>query len=255
MKPHSRALRPGSAVTADRSAPAQLALELRLDSFADFESFEDEGNAVAVAHLRAVAAGEATATAWLHGAPSSGKSHLLQATCRAAAANGSRAMYLALGAEPALPAGVLQGLEALDLIAIDDAERVAGHVEWDEALFALWNGIASSGASLLLASRRSPRDAGFALPDLASRACACFVYRIVPLDEAGRLHALLKHARQHGLELDAQAAGYLLQRIRRDMREVCAWLERLDRMALAEQRRVTIPLIRQALLDPDAAEG
>lgn len=239
-------------MTTDRGSPTQLALELRLDTFAEFETFLADDNVVAVAHLRAIAGGESTGTAWLYGAPSSGKTHLLQATCRAAAAKGRGAMFLALGAEPDLSAEVLHGLESLDVIAIDDAERIAGRREWEQALFGLWNAIAASESSLLLASRLPPRDAGYELPDLASRAAACVVYRTVPLGEGGRLRALRTHARQRGLELDEQAASYLLQRIRRDMREVCEWLDRLDRTALAEQRRVTIPLIRQTLTDRGA---
>ena len=42
-------------------------------------------------------------------------------------------------------------------------------------------------------------------------------------------------------------AEYLLNRVERDMAGLGRWLERLDRASLAEQRRLTIPFVRELL--------
>ena len=73
----------------------QLPLALALADHARFETFVDGGNAAAVRHVRALAAG-APDVVWLSGPAASGKTHLLQAACRAAAQGGRRAMYVAL---------------------------------------------------------------------------------------------------------------------------------------------------------------
>ena len=77
---------------------AQLPLALALADHASFDTFVGAGNAPAVEHVRSAAAGAAD-TLWLWGGDGVGKSHLLQAACRAAAAAGRRAMYVALPAD------------------------------------------------------------------------------------------------------------------------------------------------------------
>ena len=114
---------------------AQLPLALTLADHASFETFVGGANAAAVEHARSLARG-AAGTIWLFGAVGSGKSHLLQAACRAATAAGRRAMYVAL---PARSPEILADLEHVDVLAVDDVHRVAGHLEWEQALFVILN--------------------------------------------------------------------------------------------------------------------
>ena len=131
---------------------AQLPLALTLADHASFATFVVGDNDATVQHVRAVAGG-AGETLWLWGAAGCGKSHLLQAACRAAAADGSRAMYVALGsAHPDL----LVGLESLDLLALDDVDAVAGNTAWEGPLFGILNEFLSRRGGLLLAAAVSP---------------------------------------------------------------------------------------------------
>jgi DnaA family protein len=181
---------------------------------------------------------------WLSGAVGCGKTHLLQAACRAAAGEGGRAMYVALGsAQP----GILAGLEALDLLALDDVDAVAGRVDWETPLFGILNEFLARRGGLLLAAALSPAAAGFALADLRSRAAGAVGYRLKALGDRERALAVRLHAEARGLELEPAAAEYLLRRVDRDMRALTAWLDRLDRDSLVEQRRLTIPFIRARL--------
>ncbi|MEO8464270.1 MAG: DnaA regulatory inactivator Hda [Gammaproteobacteria bacterium] len=222
---------------------AQLPLALTLADHASFATFVAGENDAAVQHVRAVATG-AGETLWLWGAAGCGKSHLLQAACRAAAAAGSRAMYVALGnAQPEL----LAGLDSLDLLALDDVDAVAGQPAWEEPMFRILNEFLARRGGLLLAAAVSPATAGFELADLRSRAAGAVAYRLKPVGDAERALAVRLHAEARGLELDPAAADYLLRRVDRDMRALTALLDRLDRDSLVEQRRLTIPFIRERL--------
>lgn len=222
----------------------QLPLALKLKAHAEFASFVAGPNGPAVEHLKSVAAGERAESVWLCGAPGTGKSHLLAAACRLAGESGSTAMYLAPGAgdEPRIVAE----LERLDVITLDDIDRVAGSAGWEAALFSLFDSRLLRGG-LIVAGSAPPRECGFALPDLASRAASMALYRLEFLADDDLEAAVLGHARQRGLSLDAAAVTYLLQRVSRDLGELTGWLDRIDRHSLAEKRRITIPLLREVI--------
>jgi DnaA family protein len=223
----------------------QLPLQLALADHSSFATFVAGDNGAATQHVRSVAAGTPD-TLWLWGAAGCGKTHLLQAACRAAAASGRRAIYVALGS--AAPE-ILAGLDSLDLVALDDVEGVAGNEEWEAALFGLLNEFLGRRGGLLLAAATSAAAAGFRLPDLASRAAGAVGYRLKALGDAERALAVRLHAEARGLELEPAAADYLLRRVDRDMRALTGWLDRLDRASLIEQRRLTIPFIRERLTE------
>lgn len=226
---------------------AQLALPLRLDAHADFETLVDGVNGAVFAHVRTLTEAERGEVLWLWGARGSGKSHVLQAACRAADRAGKRAMYLPLGAGLELSPGSLAGLDTLDFLALDQLECVAGSADWEAGLFAVLNGFQSRERTLLMAADNTPSALAFALPDLASRAAGAVVYRVHSLDEDGQLRALTSHARHRGLVLEPSAARFLQSRVPRDMPALCGWLARLDAASLAAKRRITVPFIREAL--------
>jgi DnaA family protein len=225
---------------------AQLPLALALPDHARFETFVAGANRSALEHVRAVAAGEPDKL-WLFGPAASGKTHLLQAACCSAALAGKRAMYLALREEFATEPTILGGLENLDLLALDRVEQAAGEEAWERELFVLLTELAARRTGLIVAARTPPAASGFRLRDLASRAAGMVSYRLAPLDDRDRLDALLARAAERGLEIDEGAAEYLLNRVDRDMAALGRWLERLDHASLAEQRKVTIPFIRELL--------
>jgi DnaA family protein len=233
----------------------QLALGIELDVAATFDSFLAEGSAEAVAALRHVSEGLSSGPLWICGAPGVGKSHLLQAACRVKSERGGSAMYVPLSQSRQLDPGILEGCEAIDLLAIDDVDAVAGDARWESALFAAINAFLLSGAPLLLAAGVVPREVGFSLPDLSSRAGAHVVYRIAALSDTGLATLVAQRARERGLQLDASAAQYLLRRVPRDVRVLEEWLARLDRASLAAQKRVTVALVRALLAQHGHAPG
>jgi len=225
---------------------SQLPLPLALAPHARFETFVAGPNAAVLRHLRSTSDTGSGDSLCIWGASGTGKSHLLQAAC--AVEPERRAIYLPLADIDGLEPGILEGLESFDLIAIDDIERVAALLDWNWALFTLFNSVQSEGGRLLLAASHPPAALEFQLADLASRVRALAVYQLQPLGEADLLAAMQVQARSRGLEISQASVQYLLTRTRRDMAELCRWLDSLDRASLAAQRKITIPLIRELLV-------
>ena len=223
---------------------SQIPLQVKLRPYASFASFIAAGNQAAVSHVEAIASGRRLETAWIHGRASTGKSHLLNAACRAAGEANLRTIYLALNPEHS-PETLTQ-LDGIDVVALDDIHSVAGAPAWEEALFSVFDRRLQSGG-LIVASDLPPHECGFALPDLVSRAAAAAVYRLEYLDNLDLQRALILQAELRGLSLDENCAAYLLQRLSRDLRELMDGLDRIDHYALSAKRKITIPLLREAM--------
>jgi DnaA family protein len=227
----------------------QLPLGVRLRAASTFASFQPGPNAPLVAALEARAVTPGLAPLWLYAPPGAGRTHLLQATCALAGARGRRAGYLPLGAAWPSP-GMTTGLEQLDVVCLDDLERVAGDAAWERALFALYNDLGEHRGNLVISANAAPAALGIALPDLASRLAACIVWQLRPLDEAEQGMALLARARALGIELPEETLQYLQRRLPRGLGALCDALDRLDAAALSQQRRLTVPFVRSVLQWP-----
>ncbi|MFM7066058.1 MAG: DnaA regulatory inactivator Hda [Gammaproteobacteria bacterium] len=225
----------------------QLPLGIQLRPTAVFASFHAGRQAAAVAATRAVAEGRSSTPVWLWGPSGTGKSHLLQAALAAWEEGGrGTSAYLPLGMSGLAPA-MLEGLEACGLVALDDVEAIAGRHAMEEALFHLWNGLTARGGRLLLAAAQPPAGAGIRLPDLASRFASSLVYQLAPPDDADLADILRLQAAGRGLVLGAEVAAFLLRRVRRDTHALARVVERLDAAALAAQRPLTVPFVRDVL--------
>lgn len=225
----------------------QLPLGVELGVSLRFETFVAGRNAGAVEALRRLADGESRAPVWVYGPPGSGKSHLLQAACARAGGNRRATAWLPLAAVKGEGAALLDGFEALDLVALDDLEAVAGDRGWEAALFNLFNGIAERGGRLAFAAAGAPAATAVQLADLASRLSASEVHRLEPLAEPEQAAALQARAAKRGLELPDETLGFLTRRAPRDFATLCRMLDALDTESLAAQRRLTVPFVRDWL--------
>jgi len=198
----------------------QLPLEISPPPPASFENFIAGENGEALEAVRALAAGRPTeAIVYLWGEPGSGRSHLLQAAARA---------------NPAL-------IVADDIESLDPAAQ--------QALFVAINEARDGGAAVLVAGSAPPAQLALR-EDLRTRLGWGLVYQLRRLSEAQQREHLRAAARARGLHLGEEVLDYLLARLPRDLASLNAVLERLDRVSLARQRPLTIPLVREALADP-----
>jgi DnaA-homolog protein len=224
----------------------QIPLGVRLPDRAVFASFLPARNAEALEHARRLASAEGSGLAWLAGPGGSGKTHLLQAIC-AAASERMRAGYLPLAEVAQLGVGVLEGMPQLECLCLDDIDQVAGRADWERAIFGLLRELEDSGGRLIASAQAPPALVNWTLADLGSRCAAGAVFQLRVLDESEQQAALQLRAKLRGFELPTETSQWLQRRFPRDMRRLYQLLDTLDEAALAAQRRLTIPFIREVL--------
>lgn len=225
----------------------QLTLGIRLPEVARFDSFLAGPNSELVAALQALAAGRGESPLYCWGGAGQGKTHLLQAACREAAASGGASLYLPLAQKDTLDPAVLDDLDTLGLLCLDDLDAVAGERRWEEALFHLFNRLRERGGALVASAACAPAAPDWALPDLQSRLASGLVYALQPLADAQRLEALQLRARQRGFDLSEETGHYLMRRVPRDMPALFSLLDRLDEASLSAQRKLTVPFVKSVL--------
>ena len=224
----------------------QLPLGIRIPDRAVFATFLPGRDAEAVQHLKALAEGRTSGTAWISGPPAAGKSHLLQATC-VLASERLRAGYLPLRELRSFGSGTLEGLGELECLCLDEIDAVAAEPGWARALFALHREVEERGGVLIASAERPPALASWALQDLGSRWTASAVFQLKGLEDSEVLEALKLRASARGLDLPEGTARWLQRRFPRDMRSLYDLLDALDQEALIERRRLTVPFIRSVL--------
>jgi len=225
----------------------QLPLALTLRHAPHLEDFVVGRNEAVIDALQRALDGSGERVVFLTGPPDSGRSHLLMGQCSAAQARGLQSAYVPLAQHPDLAPAMLDGLEGLDLIAIDDVQCAAARLPWEQALFALFNRCLDRDTRLLFSGDRGPAALPLRLPDLRSRLASGLTLALKPLDDRGRLALLQCLAARHALTLPEEVARYVLTRSSRDPGDLITIIQRLDRASLAEQRRLTIPFVRDLL--------
>ena len=224
----------------------QLPLGVRLPDRAVFASFLPARNREALAHAELVAAGEATGATWICGPASAGKSICCRPSARRRPRRGARATFRWRSSRRSVSA-CWKACRSCSASAWTTSRRSP----------AAWNGRRPSSVccakSRSAAARwswrhgRRRRSLGWALPDLGSRCAAGAVLQLRPLDEAEQQQALQLRARLRGFELPEETSRWLQRRFPRDMRRLYELLDTLDEAALAAQRRLTVPFIREVL--------
>jgi DnaA family protein len=209
-----------------------------------FGNFLPGDNAAAVAHLRELALPAAPVYLW--GPAGSGKSHLLRALAARCQSAGLRVGWFDAADSPPW---TLQPDWAL--VVIDRCEALSAAAQ--HAAFALFVEAATHGVQVAGAGRLPPVD----LPvreDLRTRLGWGHVFALQPLPEADTRAALRREADHRGIFLSDEVMHHLLTHFPRDLSHLMHLLDRLDDYALAQGRRVTVPLLRQMLQEaPEAS--
>lgn len=222
----------------------QLALPITLDEGATFDNYYSGPNGAAVEALKALALAPGTPVLFLHGADGTGKSHLLQAACRAANDHGRRAMYLPMGQAVLLDPSAIENFDRYALVCLDDVQRVAGTEPWQRALLTLIDSLKQNGGGFVASARSAPAGIKRLLPDLVSRLSWGPVFQLAVLGDADKIAALQQRAHRRGFELPEDTAKFLLNRLQRDMSTLCSILDALDKASLVAQRKLTVPFVK-----------
>jgi chromosomal replication initiation ATPase DnaA len=139
------------------------------------------------------------------------------------------------------------------LLARTFAERVGGRLidqadtRDEEEVFHAWNDAQDSGLPLVMVADEAPPAWAPRLPDLRTRLAITPIARVNQPDDKlfGALIQLLFADR--GLHVPPDALRFMSERLSREYWTAERAVEEVDRFAIAERARVTMPTIRRAL--------
>lgn len=221
----------------------QLTLNVGLSDHARIENFFAGTNAEAVHAVGDLVSG-GSGLLVLYGEVGSGKTHLLYGAQKASLAADRRAAYLCLS-----DAEALEGLDNFEdpgfLVCVDDIDSGAGESRLERFLFNLVEHLRPQQGGILLACKKPPSECGFLMADLVSRLNSGASFRLAPLNDNDKAAAMRLRAEQRGFQLPDEVIAYVMRRFPRDASALFGLLDRIDRYSLSEQRKVTIPLIRE----------
>lgn len=229
--------------------PRQLLLDFGWPPTATFDNFIVGANAELVAQLTMLNTANTTVTTrpmadrtfYLWGEIGSGRSHLLHALCARTTPNHAHAR--AIG--PYSPLAAFEFDPTATLYTIDDCDALSPIQQI--AAFHLFNEVHACPQSALVAAGNAPPLMLAVREDLRTRLGWGLVFQVLPLDDAGKIEALMQAARARGVSLAAEVPPYLLAHYKRDMPSLMRLLDALDRFSLEKQRAITLPLLRAML--------
>ena len=232
-----------------KPVPVQLSLGVSLKDEATFANFHvAPGNEQVVQALREFSENRGEQNLLLWGSRGVGLTHLLQACCHAAFERQIGVQYLPLrDLIGYAPEDVCEGLDKISLVCLDGIDRICGNRSWEQALFHLYNRLRDAGHRLLIASHTSPPSLPLLLPDIKSRFLGGVVYHLKALSDEEKATALRWRARGRGMEMPDEVAKFILSRAPRDTNDLFNLLDRLDDASLQQQRKLTIPFVKEVL--------
>ncbi len=180
---------------------------------------------------------------YLWGLPASGRSHLLNALASASTMHRARLLT---------PSSDLPDFDhdpSISLWLVDDCDRLDAPRQ--ESVFHLFNAIQTEAATTMVSAMVSAGSSAPmqlpVIPELATRLGWGLVFQLHRLSDQDIARALAVTLAERGLTASADLIPWLMTRTARDLGQLRAMIDRLDRFALARKRALTVPLVREFL--------
>lgn len=246
-----------------RPAPAILGNQYNLLETHTFSSFvEGKSNQLALAAAQQVAAhpGDSYNPLFLYGGVGLGKTHLMHAVGNALRARKPDAKIVYLHSERFV-ADMVKALQlnaisefkryyrSVDALLIDDIQFFANKDRSQEEFFHTFNALLEGGQQMILTCDRYPKEIEGVEERLKSRFGWGLTVAVEPPDLETRVAILMKKAEQSHVELSSEAAFFIAQRIRSNVRELEGALKRVIASARFTGRPFDIDLIKESLKD------
>ena len=141
------------------------------------------------------------------------------------------------------------------LLARNFAERVGGRMidqadrRDEEELFHAWNEAQDSGKPLVMVADSVPPAWEAALPDLRTRLAVTPVAAIRQPDDALFEALLMLFFADRGLHAPREVLRFMSARLAREYWTAERAVEEIDRFAIAERARLSLPTVRRALAE------
>lgn len=228
-----------------------------------FTSFvEGKSNQLALAAASQVAqnSGGSYNPLFLYGGVGLGKTHLMHAVGNALVEKTPNAKVVYLHSERFV-ADMVKALQlnainefkryyrSVDALLIDDIQFFAGKERSQEEFFHTFNALLEGGQQMILTCDRYPREIDGLEERLKSRFGWGLTVAVEPPELETRVAILMKKAEQAKMNLPAEAAFFIAQRIRSNVRELEGALKRVIASAHFTGKSIDIELIRESLKD------
>lgn len=138
---------------------------------------------------------------------------------------------------------------SVDALLIDDIQFFAGKERSQEEFFHTFNALLEGGQQIILTCDRYPKEINGLEERLKSRFGWGLTVAIEPPELETRVAILMKKAQQAAMDLPNDAAFFIAQRIRSNVRELEGALKRVIANAHFTGRPISIDLVREALKD------
>ncbi len=228
-----------------------------------FPSFvEGKSNQLGLAAARQVAEnpGGAYNPLFIYGGVGLGKTHLMHAVGNALVQKNPNAKVVYLHSErfvadmvKALQLNAINDFKryyrSVDALLIDDIQFFAGKERSQEEFFHTFNALLEGGQQIILTCDRYPKEINGLEERLKSRFGWGLTVAIEPPELETRVAILMKKADQANILLPNDAAFFIAQRIRSNVRELEGALKRVIANAHFTGRDIDVPLVREALKD------
>jgi hypothetical protein len=141
------------------------------------------------------------------------------------------------------------------LLARSFVERVQGRLFDDaeerdeEEIFHAWNQAQDTGRPLVMVADEAPPLWAPRLPDLKTRLAVTPVIRIEHPDDMLFSALIQLFFADRGLHIPADALRFMAERLHRDYWTAERAVETIDRFAVSERARLSLPTIRRALIE------
>ena len=228
-----------------------------------FETFvEGKSNQLALAASKQVAEnpGASYNPLFLYGGVGLGKTHLMHAVGNSLVKHNPNARVVYLHSErfvadmvKALQLNAINDFKryyrSVDALLIDDIQFFAGKERSQEEFFHTFNALLEGGQQMILTCDRYPKEISGVEERLKSRFGWGLTVAVEPPELETRVAILMKKAEQHRVDLPHEAAFFIAQRIRSNVRELEGALKRVIASAHFMGRKIDIDLIRESLKD------
>ena len=234
-----------------------------LDTSYTFGNFvEGKSNQLALAAANQVAQnpGGSYNPLFLYGGVGLGKTHLMLAVGNALKANEPSARIVYLHSERFV-ADMVKALQhnaitdfkryyrSVDALLIDDIQFFAGKDRSQEEFFHTFNALLEGGHQMILTCDRYPKEIQGLEERLKSRFGWGLTVAVEPPDLETRVAILMNKATRAGLNLPPDAAFFIAQRIRSNVRELEGALKRVIASANFTRREIDVDLVKESLKD------
>lgn len=229
-------------------------------TFATF--VEGKSNQLGLAAARQVAEnpGGAYNPLFIYGGVGLGKTHLMQAVGNAMVAKNPNAKVVYLHSErfvadmvKALQLNAINDFKryyrSMDALLIDDIQFFAGKERSQEEFFHTFNSLLEGGRQIILTCDRFPKEINGLEERLKSRFGWGLTVAVEPPELETRVAILMKKAEQVNIDLPHDAAFFIAQRIRANVRDLEGALKRVIASASFTGRAIDVELVREALKD------